>query len=84
MSDYCITYVNQVKHVNELILLTKTDYFKTRITSASSKDLSGTVKGLLNRSSNSLPVCENASDLARKFAVFFRSKIYIVSAELDT
>ena len=63
-----ITYVNQVKHVNELILLAQTDFFKSRITSAFSKVLFGIVKVYLI-DLNSLPVYEYASDLATKFAV---------------
>ncbi len=77
-------YLNQVHHVNDLILQAKTDFFKSKIVSASSKDLFHTVKGLLNRSGNSLPVHDSASDLATKFAMFFKSKVDKISADFDT
>ena len=83
MQDRTI-YLTQVHHVNDLIVQTKTEFFKSKIVSASSKDLFRTVKGLLNRSGNSLPVHDSDSGLATTFARFFKSKVDKISAEFDT
>ena len=65
-----------------MITRAKTNFFRTKISEANSKDLFGTVNNLFNRSVKSLPVHDSASELSNKFAIFFKTKIDKISEEL--
>ena len=63
------------RHVNEIIVKTKQKYIMELLCKASAKTVFQTINNLLHKNVKVLPMYENPTDLANRFALFFVNKI---------
>lgn len=63
------------RHVNEIIVKTKQKYIMELLCKANAKTVFQTVNNLLHKNVKVLPMYDNPTDLANRFALFFVNKI---------
>jgi hypothetical protein len=77
-------YIVQNKIVNDLIVMSKTEYYKNTLAEADSKTMYRTVNSLLNKSNAVLPSTSSNESLSNNFANFFSEKVDKIRSELDS
>lgn len=76
-------YIEQNKIVHDLIVASKTQYYKDTLNGANTKTIYRTLNSLLNKSSTILPSSSSGKALSNRFADFFTDKIDAIRDVLD-
>jgi hypothetical protein len=78
-----VKYQEQNKIVNELIVKSKSDHFKSALVDADAKNMYRTLNSLLNSSNRTLPSRISNETLSNNFATYFSEKVSKIRSELD-
>ncbi|XP_072033092.1 uncharacterized protein [Amphiura filiformis] len=75
-------YITQRTVTNEMIEMSKQNFYRNELENADNKTVFKKVNGLLNRFTKVLPAHESAQELANDFASFFNNKVTTIYQDL--
>ncbi|XP_072042975.1 uncharacterized protein [Amphiura filiformis] len=75
-------YITQRTVTNEMIEMSKLNFYRNELENADNKTVFKKVNGLLNRDTKVLPAHESAQELANDFASFFNNKVTTIYQDL--
>ncbi|XP_072015041.1 uncharacterized protein [Amphiura filiformis] len=75
-------YITQRTVTNEMIEMSKQNFYRNELENADNKTVFKKVNGLLNRDTKVLPAHESAQELANDFASFFNNKVTTIYQDL--